>query len=64
MVRRPLRDAVLRLIRPQAVHQRQVDEEMARVLRTLEERLEGLAASHASLLAELDALRGREQDRR
>jgi len=63
-LRRPLRDAVLRLIRPHAVHQRQVDEERARVLRTLEERLEGLAASHASLLAELDALRGREQDRR
>ena len=59
MLRRPLRDAVLRLIRPQTVHQREVDEEVARVLRTLEERLDGLAARHASALAEIEALRHR-----
>jgi glycosyltransferase involved in cell wall biosynthesis len=58
-LRRPLRRAVLRLIRPQAVHQRLVDEEVARLLRTLDERLRGLAASQATLGAELSELRRR-----
>ena len=62
-LRRPLR-AVLRLIKPQAVHQRLVDEEIARLLATLEERLEGLAASQASLQGELAELRKRLEDRR
>ena len=63
-LRRPLRKAVLRLIKPQAVHQRLVDEEIARLLATLEERLEGLAASQASLQGELAELRKRLEDRR
>ena len=62
-LRRPLRKAVLRLIKPQAVHQRLVDEEIARLLATLEERLEGLAASQASLQGELAELRKRLEDR-
>jgi glycosyltransferase involved in cell wall biosynthesis len=63
-LRRPLRKAVLRLIKPQAVHQRLVDEEIARLLATLEERLGGLAASQASLQGELAELRKRLEDRR
>ena len=47
------------MIRPQTVHQRQVDEEIARVIRTLDQRLEGLAAANASTLAELRELRRR-----
>jgi glycosyltransferase involved in cell wall biosynthesis len=53
------RRAALRLGRPQATHQRQVDEELARALRTLAERVQGLAASNASLLAEVEELRRR-----
>ncbi|HEY1358195.1 MAG TPA: glycosyltransferase [Thermoleophilaceae bacterium] len=63
-LRRPLRRAMLRLIKPQAVHQRHVDEEIARVLATLEERLDGLAASQASLGGELAELRKRLEERR
>jgi len=58
-LRRPLRRAMLRLIKPQAVHQRLVDEEIARLLATLDERLQGLAASQASLSGELADLRKR-----
>ncbi|HEX2233933.1 MAG TPA: glycosyltransferase family 4 protein [Thermoleophilaceae bacterium] len=58
-LRRPLRRAVLRLIRPQAVKQRYVEEELLRVLRTLDERVTGLAASQATLEAELRELRKR-----
>jgi len=63
-LRRPLRRTMLRLIRPQAVHQRLVDEEVARLLATLDERLQGLAASQATLSAELAELRRRLEDRR
>jgi glycosyltransferase involved in cell wall biosynthesis len=63
-LRRPLRQAVLRLIRPQAVHQRLVDEEVARLLATLDERLQGLAASQASLSGEIAELRRRLEERR
>lgn len=58
-LRGPLRAALLRLVRPQAVHQRLVDEELLRLLRTLDERLTGLAASQASLAAEVSELRER-----
>jgi glycosyltransferase involved in cell wall biosynthesis len=51
-----VRRAALRISRPQAVHQRQIDEELARTLRTLDERIQGLAASQASLLAEIRGL--------
>jgi hypothetical protein len=58
-LRAPLRRAVLRLIRPQAAHQRHVDEEIARLLRSMDERVRGLAESQASLSAELGELRRR-----
>ena len=54
------RDALLRLLRPYTVHQRLVDEEILRALRTLDERLRGLAAGQAALAAEL---RHREKDK-
>jgi glycosyltransferase involved in cell wall biosynthesis len=63
-LRRPLRRALLRVIRPQAVHQRLVDEEIARLLETLAERLQGLAASQASLGGEIAELRRRIEERR
>jgi uncharacterized protein involved in exopolysaccharide biosynthesis len=40
-----------------------VDEEIARLLATLEERLDGLAASQASLTGELAELRRRLEER-
>jgi glycosyltransferase involved in cell wall biosynthesis len=52
-----LRDAALRAMRPHTVHQRLVDEEILRVLQTLDERLQGLAAGQAALAAELARLR-------
>lgn len=55
-LRRWARGLVLRLIRPQAVHQRRVDEELTRTLRTLDERVQGLATAQADLAAEIDAL--------
>jgi len=64
LLRRPLRRAILRLIRPQAVHQRLVDEEVARVLATLDERLQGLAMGQATLAGELAELRRRLEERR
>ncbi|HWT91943.1 MAG TPA: glycosyltransferase, partial [Solirubrobacteraceae bacterium] len=48
-----LRDAVLRVLRPYTVHQRLVDEELLRALRTLDERVRGVAAGQSSLAAEL-----------
>ena len=47
------RDALLRIMRPYTVHQRLVDEELLRALRTLDERVRGLAAGQAALAAEL-----------
>lgn len=59
--RRGARALVLRLMRPQTVHQRRVDEEVVRVLRTLDERLDGLAKAQASLRAEAQELPRREE---
>jgi len=58
-LRLPLRRALLRLSRPQATHQRLVDEELVRLVRTLDERVEGLAAGQASLGAELENIKRR-----
>ena len=56
-----LRGAVLRAMRPYTVHQRLVDEELLRVLQSLDERVRGLAAGQQALAAELARLR-REDD--
>jgi glycosyltransferase involved in cell wall biosynthesis len=61
-LRRLVRDAALRLGRPQAVHERRVHEETLRVLRTLEEEVHGLAAVQQSLAARLEALERRHGD--
>ena len=58
-LRAAVRRAALRMVRPQATHQRQVDEELVRALRTLDARVQGLAASNASLLAEVEELKRR-----
>jgi glycosyltransferase involved in cell wall biosynthesis len=58
-LRGAVRRAALRMGRPQATHQRQVDEELVRALRTLDARVQGLAASNASLLAEVEELKRR-----
>jgi hypothetical protein len=52
-----LRDAVLRALRPYSVHQRLVDEELLALVRTLDERVRGLAAGQGTLAAELARLR-------
>ncbi len=52
-----VRDAALRAMRPYTVHQRLVDEELLRVLATLDERVRGLAAGQQALAAELARLR-------
>ena len=52
----------LRLSRPQATHQRLVDEELVRLVRTLDERVEGLAQGQTSLRAELEDIK-RQLDR-
>jgi hypothetical protein len=57
--RRFVRSAVLRLGRPQRTRQRLVDEELLAALRTLDERLRGLASTHASVQAQLQALERR-----
>jgi glycosyltransferase involved in cell wall biosynthesis len=57
--RRLLRSLALRAGRPQRTQQRLVDEELVAALRTLEERLGGLSASHASVQAQLEALERR-----
>ena len=59
--RAALRDVALRAMRPYTVHQRLVDEELLRVLQTLDERVRGLAAGQQALAAELARLR-RERD--
>jgi hypothetical protein len=51
------RGALLRALRPYTVHQRLVDEELLRVVRTLDERVRGIAAAQATLAAELRRLR-------
>ena len=61
-LRMPLRRALLRLSRPQATHQRLVDEELVRLVRTLDERVEGLAQGQTSLRAELEDIK-RQLDR-
>jgi len=53
--RRALRQAVLRVLRPYSAHQRMVDEELVRVLRTLDERVRGAVAGQQALAAELRA---------
>ena len=52
-----VRRAVLRVLRPQAEHQRMVDEEIARTLRDLDERARGLADAQATLAAQIAELR-------
>ena len=47
------RNALLRVLRPYTAHQRLVDEELLRALRTLDERVRGLAAGQSALAAEL-----------
>ena len=47
---------------PQATHQRLVDEELVRLVRTLDERVEGLAQGQTSLRAELEDIK-RQLDR-
>jgi len=61
-LRMPLRRALLRLSRPQATHQRLVDEELVRLVRTLDERVEGLAQGQTTLRAELEQIK-RQLDR-
>jgi len=58
-LRMPLRRALLRLSRPQATHQRLVDEELVRLVQTLDERVEGLARGQTSLRAELEDIKRR-----
>ncbi|HWI05999.1 MAG TPA: glycosyltransferase [Solirubrobacteraceae bacterium] len=58
-----LREVALRAMRPYTAHQRLVDEELLRALRTLDERVRGLAAGQQALAAELARLR-REDDGR
>ncbi|MGH2917137.1 MAG: hypothetical protein ACRDLS_00855, partial [Solirubrobacteraceae bacterium] len=55
--RATLRDAALRAMRPYTVHQRLVDEEIVRVLQTLDERMRGLSSGQQALAAELARLR-------
>jgi glycosyltransferase involved in cell wall biosynthesis len=52
-----VREAAQRAMRPYTVHQRLVDEEILRVLQTLDERVQGLAAGQQALAAELARLR-------
>jgi hypothetical protein len=51
-----VREAALRAMRPYTVHQRLVDEEILRVLQSLDERVRGLAAGQQALAAELARL--------
>jgi hypothetical protein len=51
------RAALLRALRPYTVHQRLVDEEILRVLRTLDERVRGVAAAQTTLAVEVRRLR-------
>jgi hypothetical protein len=56
------RRALLRALRPYSVHQRRVDEELLRLIRTLDERVRGLAAAQSTLAAELARLRREVED--
>ncbi len=58
-----VREAALRAMRPYTVHQRLVDEELLRVLQTLDERVQGLAAGQQALAAELARLRDEQAER-
>ncbi len=51
------RAALLRALRPYSAHQRQLDEELLRLIRTLDERVRGIAAAQSSLAAELARVR-------
>jgi len=44
-----------RITRPRAVHQRRVDEELVRAVRSLDDRVQGLANAQETLAARLDA---------
>jgi hypothetical protein len=55
-LRRALRTAVLRAIRPYGAHQRMVDEEVLRTLRTMDERLRGAIAGQQALAARVREL--------
>ena len=55
--RAALRDIALRAMRPFTVHQSLVDEELLRALRTVDERVSGLASGQQILAAELARLR-------
>jgi len=50
------RNALLRALRPYATHQRLVDEELLRALRSLDERVRALAGGQSALAAELRRL--------
>jgi len=54
-----LRDTVLRLLKPYSVHQRLVDEELLALVRTLDERVRGVASAQSTLAAEIARLRRR-----
>lgn len=56
------RTALLRALRPYSVHQRQLDEELLRLIRTLDERVRGVAAAQSTLAAELARLRREVED--
>jgi len=51
------RRALLRVLRPYSVHQRLLDEEIVRALRTLDERVRGVAVAQSVLAEELRELR-------
>jgi glycosyl transferase family 1 len=54
-----LRDTVLRVLKPYTVHQRLVDEEVLGLIRTLDERVRGIATAQSTLAAEIARLRAR-----
>ena len=51
------RAALLRALRPYSAHQRALDEELLALIRTLDERVRGIAAAQSSLAAELARVR-------
>ena len=56
-VRAGARRALLRALRPYSVHQRLLDEEIVRAVRSLDERVRGIAAAQRALAAEVRELR-------
>jgi hypothetical protein len=56
-VRAGARRVLLRALRPYSVHQRLLDEEIVRAVRSLDERVRGIAAAQRALAAELRELR-------